>query len=268
MPEANFTSVSAGRNFTLILNEAIRDPRISWRAKGILAGCLSHAENFVFSREWIISHGTEGRDAIKAALRELREFGYLQNIKTRNADGRITGEIYKFTDQAVLQKPTEQAPPEPQDNRRTDFQAAGEPADGKPADGFSVRQRKPIEEKQIQEPPYIPPPPARTGRSRSVRPLFLPEWLEPHRAALEQWQANRKKAHPRVDPGLTKSTVNGLMYARDAGVLAEYCEYASEKNWQSLGFVGSKELIDKIARESGKKSSVSKTTNKVNYTLS
>jgi len=65
--------------FTMILNDAIRDDRISWRAKGILAGCLSHANNFQFTKAWIIEHGTEGRDAVNNALNELRKYGYLED---------------------------------------------------------------------------------------------------------------------------------------------------------------------------------------------
>jgi len=269
MSDLRFTSTPAGKNFTIILNEAIRDSRISWRAKGILAGCLSHAENFVFTRDWIISHGTEGRDAIKVALRELREYGYLQNVKTRNADGRVTGEIYKFTDQAVPPEPVEQPSPAVADDRRTENQSTGLPADGKPADGFSVHQRKPIERKPInQENPHSPQPPTPRRSAASPRSLELPDWLEPYREHLEQWQANRRKAHPRVAPGLTKSTLNGLLYAKQLGVLAEYCEYASERNWQSLGFIGYKDVICKITKECGKQVPANPTTNKVNYTLS
>ena len=45
--------------------------------------------------------------------------------------------------------------------------------------------------------------------------------------------------------------MRALEYARDAGILKLYCEYASERNWQSLGFAGHKETIEKLAKENG-----------------
>jgi hypothetical protein len=68
---------------------------------------------------------------------------------------------------------------------------------------------------------------------------------------LLKWLENRKKKH-KLDPEFTKFTLNGLTYARDLGVLAEYCEYSAEMNWRSLGFAGHKELIQKLAKEHGK----------------
>lgn len=91
--DLNCQSQAESRNFTIILNDAIRDPRLSWRAKGILAGCLSHSQGFQFSQAWIIQHGTEGRDAVSGALKELRELGYLESrVERCKATGRVTGE--------------------------------------------------------------------------------------------------------------------------------------------------------------------------------
>lgn len=258
MTEIQFTSESAGSRFTLILNEAIRDPNISWRAKGILAGCLSHGQNFRFTKQWIIEHGTEGRDAVIAALKELRSAGYLKNVKIRDESNRITGEFYRFTD--VQEKPVDADPPGELVSRTPGFQRPE-----KPDAGISVRHRRPIERKPIQEPPCIPP--SQPRRLTGSRRLELPEWLEPYRLHLEQWQQNRKKAHPKATPGITDSTLKGLLYAKECGILREYCEYASEKNWQSLGFIGHREAIDKLAKEFGKEQPANKSTAKIIYTI-
>lgn len=99
--EKLFSSRGAGRGFTLILNDAIRDKRLSWRAKGILAGCLSFSDR-KFSKQLIIDNGTEGRDAVIAALKELRQFGYLQN-KTEKCTrtGRVLGEFFVVSDVSI-----------------------------------------------------------------------------------------------------------------------------------------------------------------------
>ncbi len=80
--------------------------------------------------------------------------------------------------------------------------------------------------------------------------IELPEWLQPYREHLLQWLENRNKKH-KLLPELTASTMRGLEYAREAGVLKIYCEYASERNWQSLGFAGYKDTIERLAKENG-----------------
>jgi hypothetical protein len=125
--EKLFSAEAAGRQFTLILNDAIRDNRLSWRAKGILAGCLSFSGT-KFSKQWIIDNGTEGRDAVIAALKELREFGYLQNKTDRcEKTGRVLGEYYLVTDVAISADRWHRRPGNPD---------AGFPDAGKPHSGI------------------------------------------------------------------------------------------------------------------------------------
>jgi hypothetical protein len=247
-----FESAGHFRNFTGILNSALRDKRLSYRAKGILAACLSHAEGFEFTKDWIIEHGTEGRDAIISALKELRSFGYLVNYKVRcKTSGRVLGEKYKFTDlpQADVTQP------ELTQDRRT-----GNPDAGNPASGFSGRNRKPIERKPIERKPSV------RGGCRGEEPLELPEWLEPQREALEAWHQNRAKSHKRAKPGLSDRSMLALAYAKQCKVLKEFCDYAAERDWQSLGFAGYKDLVDKLAKEKGQTVATMQVA-QVNYTL-
>lgn len=111
----------------MILNDAIRDSRLSWRAKGILAGCLS-LSGAKFSKQWIIDNGAEGRDAVIAALKELREFGYLQNKVDRcDKTGRVLGEYYLVSDVAIGADRLHRRPGNPD---------AGFPDAGKPHSGI------------------------------------------------------------------------------------------------------------------------------------
>ena len=121
-------AIGEAARFTIILNDAIRDERISWRAKGILAGCMSHANTFQFNKSWIIEHGTEGRDAVSNALNELREFGYLEDkISKCEKTGKIIGWILIFKDQPRL-------PENPSDGETVSLETrqTGKPSDGKP----------------------------------------------------------------------------------------------------------------------------------------
>jgi len=90
-------------------------------------------------------------------------------------------------------------------------------------------------------------------QAESQGAIELPEWLEPCRKDICKWLENRKQKH-KLKPELSRLTINALLYAKEKGVLEAYCEQASEKYWQSLGFVGYKELVDKLAIQAGKAS--------------
>lgn len=69
-------------------NATLRDKRLSFRARGILAYLLTHADGWVIKSESIAQDGTEGREAVRTALRELGEHGYYRIIRTQGPDGR------------------------------------------------------------------------------------------------------------------------------------------------------------------------------------
>lgn len=111
-----------------------------------------------------------------------------------------------------------------------------------------------------QEPSNKKDPPVSPGQGK--RPpasagIELPDWLEPHREYLASWLENRRKRH-RLPPELSSLTLKALEYAQSLGILQTYCEYASERSWQSLGFAGYRETIDKLAKEHLRASSGSK----------
>jgi hypothetical protein len=243
----NFKNNGAGSNFTVVLNDALRDKRLSYKAKGILAVCLSHARSFRFTRAWIIEHGAEGRDAVLSGLSELRNLGYLVNVKNRNPAGQIVGEHYSVTDRPdLIERPSDEAETSVLKNRTPGNQRPGKPDAGKPGRNRRPLERRSIEENHLEENPPMPP----QQPKRSPAGVDLPEWLEPYREHLLQWFEKRQKKH-KLPPELTSSTMRALEYARDAGVLEVYCEYVSERNWQSLGFAGHRDTIEKLAKENG-----------------
>jgi len=59
-------------------NSLINDKNISLRAKGLFAFLQSKPDNWQFSTERIASQLKEGKDAVRRALQELQEHGYLE----------------------------------------------------------------------------------------------------------------------------------------------------------------------------------------------
>lgn len=113
-------ALSFESNFTRIPNAWARDKRLSRRARGLLAELMSHDVGWTITFSSLANNGTEGRDAIKATLRELEKFGYLARQQNKDADGRFGNIKYLVT--------------EPEVRITADWKTVnGEPASGKPA---------------------------------------------------------------------------------------------------------------------------------------
>lgn len=71
----------------MVANNVLCDATLSLKAKGLFAYIYSKPDDWDFSSERIVLETYEGIDAIKAALHELEEHGYL--VRKRRSDGRM-----------------------------------------------------------------------------------------------------------------------------------------------------------------------------------
>ena len=260
--------------FTQIANQALRDPRLSYRAKGILATALTHEAGFSFGRPWIDSHGTEGRDAITAAIAELKALGYCRSVRTKNDAGDWQGSTLVFTDDGATENPLPRNAAT--ENAATENGATENPSLLKKTIRRTPLERKPLEENQLEAPvagktahdptPQDRPPLANVvdaskgesseRRSTTDRRDSIPSEFHAHTDDLTYWLERRKLKNPRAAKlavwGPRTRSAGALRKAIAAGVVKPYLEQAAEAGWASLGFAGYEEVIAKL---SGKGSS-------------
>ena len=80
----------AKKGFTQVYNSIIDDKQLSFRAKGVALVLLSKPDDWVVRIEYLVSMGTEGRDAVRKCLHELATLGYLKRIREVDGAGNIT----------------------------------------------------------------------------------------------------------------------------------------------------------------------------------
>lgn len=77
------------RSGTFIPRTLLRDPRLSLKAKGLLANLLDRPPGWDVRSEVLATEGPDGKDAIQAGLRELAAAGYYRLERRQGPDGRF-----------------------------------------------------------------------------------------------------------------------------------------------------------------------------------
>lgn len=83
-----------GNPHTAILNAALRDDRLTWKARGLLAFILTHPDNWTINLDWLTRQGPDGATATRSAMKELEQAGYLRREKTQVEAGRWTTVVH------------------------------------------------------------------------------------------------------------------------------------------------------------------------------
>ena len=74
--------------FAQIANSALRDRRLSYKARGVLAMVLSHSGEWTASREWLVTQSDyDGQVSVQGALDELTRHGYRRTVREQRPDG-------------------------------------------------------------------------------------------------------------------------------------------------------------------------------------
>lgn len=96
--------------FAQIANEALRDKRLSFKARGILALVLSHSGEWTAPMRWLESQSEhDGRAAIQAGLNELTDLGYRVVTRERRGAEIRTVVVWQHSPNMSISRPSENA---------------------------------------------------------------------------------------------------------------------------------------------------------------
>ncbi|MER6378319.1 helix-turn-helix domain-containing protein, partial [Streptomyces mirabilis] len=95
--------VMAADQFTQIANSLFRDPRLSFKAKGIFGLISTHRDGWRMSVTDLARRSCDGEAAVKSGLKELEKHGFLLRERERHPDGTLRAAAYFITDLTSLQ---------------------------------------------------------------------------------------------------------------------------------------------------------------------
>ena len=100
-------------DFTIIDNTGIKDPNLSWKAKGLLCYLLSLPDDWQIFISDLKNRSTDGRDSTASGIAELIKNNYATQEQIRLDNGQFG---YEYTIYEV-----------PQDENRNGFSVTAEP---------------------------------------------------------------------------------------------------------------------------------------------
>ena len=183
---ADIIRVELSTGFTVLQNAAIRDGRLSFKARGLLAYMLSMPPDWDFSITGLAKLNPDGKDSIRTGLAELEKAGYLtREEQTRSDGGKFSGMAYVLRDVST--------------STVSDFPTTEKPSTGKPSSENPTQINKYKQNTLVTNNTPLPPKGERMKRSQ-------PKELVPEVKAM-------LNAYVAGDPELTEA-MQGLMEIR------------------------------------------------------
>ena len=86
--------VEKNKGYTVMSNHHLRNKELSLKAKGLLSQMLSLPEDWDYTLAGLSLINREKIDAIREAVRELENAGYIQRSRERDEKGCLRGTTY------------------------------------------------------------------------------------------------------------------------------------------------------------------------------
>ena len=118
--------VNKTSNYTVISNYHLKEKKMSLKAKGLLTLMLSLPEDWDFSINGLVSICKESESAIKAALKELKVFGYLkiEMIKPNKSKSKKIEYVYNIFEKPLEKNKRQQVKKQQVENQPTENQSS------------------------------------------------------------------------------------------------------------------------------------------------
>jgi len=152
--------------FTTISNEALRDSRLSWKARGLLAYMLTHSDEYQIRIDNLVEASEpDGPASLATGIKELKTSGYLSYKNRKDpATGLMAGGEWTIREK-----------PDPQLSGGRIIRGTDYPGDGKPQ---VLKKNQNIRNKKDK------------GKSQlDFNPFHLPEPLSKHSDLVKAWAA-------------------------------------------------------------------------------
>lgn len=157
--------VERTRDYTVMSNYHLRDSSLSLKAKGLLSQMLSLPEGWDYTLAGLAKINRESKDAIRSAVNELEQAGYIQRRQTIDTAGKFSGNEYVIHECPVLSEPLSGNPTT--DNPSTEKPSSENPTQlnidisSKDISGKENKKEKPPTQKKpskVKAEPYDPSP--------------------------------------------------------------------------------------------------------------
>lgn len=87
--------------YVMIFKGVAQDPNLSLKAKGFMLYVLSLPDDWQIYEKELIKHFKDGRDSIRATIKELIDAGYIEREKKRDEKGLIKGYEYRVFEEPI-----------------------------------------------------------------------------------------------------------------------------------------------------------------------
>ena len=170
---ADVIRVQRSSGYTVLPNGILRDAGLSLKTKGLFAIILSLPEDWDYSVAGLAKVAGCGRDAIRSALGEMEQSGYLSRSRSHGDGGKFTGIVYTIRDQA---EPLSENSTMDEKEPLSGFPMLAEPILAKPPSENPTQLNKDIQNKDLIN-PYSPPEGDKPQRKKQKRrPKSEPTW--------------------------------------------------------------------------------------------
>lgn len=133
------------RDFTQLPNSWLRDPRLTFKARGLLGELMTHDAGWYVTIKSLAATSPDGRAAIQTAVQELQDAGYLRREQTRTSRGQLGHVWWELLD-PFEEKLSTGKTEKPRSEPLADFPSTDKPSTDKPS-----AENRPTKEERIKE---------------------------------------------------------------------------------------------------------------------